>query len=172
MQRYFSISGLILLGLVLVFIDFFSKAYVYHILPFVDSYTGLRCFQIPIFKDFLGVDFSIALAFNQGAAWGMFADFQSLLVALRIFLVLGMFIYLFFINTNRWSELPLVLIISGAVGNIVDFFLYGFVVDFLSFNLWGYNFPIFNLADTWITIGVIGLLLVAALTKPKEHNAA
>jgi signal peptidase II len=43
--------------------------------------------------------------------------------------------------------------------------LYGHVVDFLHFTFWGYSFPIFNLADTYITLGVIGLLL---MPRPKS----
>ena len=158
-----------MLGLVLVFLDFFTKAYIYHVLPFYDSCTGLRCFEIPVFHNFFGIDFSLGLAFNRGAAWGVFADFQFILLAIRIIMILGIFFYLFFVNQNRAADIPLVLILSGAIGNVVDFFLYGFVVDFFQFNLWGYNFPVFNLADTLITIGVICLFFVALLTRKGKY---
>jgi len=168
LRRYSYVAWLIVLGLVLVFLDFFTKAYIYHILPFYDSCTGLGCFEIPIFHNFLGIDFAIGLAFNRGAAWGVFANFQYVLLAIRIIVILGMFLYLFFVNQNRAAVLPLVLILSGAVGNIVDFFLYGFVIDFLQFNLWGYHFPVFNLADSLITIGVVWLFLVALYTRKRN----
>ena len=160
---------LIALGMGLLFLDFFSKAYVYHLLPFVDSCTGLSCYQIPVFHDLLGVDFAIALTFNRGAAWGIFADFQFMLIILRMLIIAGMFLYLFFFNQNRLIIPPLLLIIVGALGNILDFFLYGYVVDFLSFNLWGYHFPVFNLADTMITIGVAWLFLTAFFTRKKKY---
>ncbi len=168
-RRYLCVAWLTALGLLLLFLDFFTKAYLYHVFPFYDSCTGLRCYAIPVFTNFLGIDFSIGLAFNYGAAWGMFADFQNILLVIRIIVILGMFLYLFFVNKNRAAEIPLILIISGALGNVIDFFLYGFVVDFLQLNLWGYHFPVFNLADTWITIGVVWLFLVALFTRKKTR---
>jgi signal peptidase II len=168
-RRYGYTAWLIILGLFLLFLDFITKAYIYHILPFYDSCTGLRCYSIPVFHDFLGIDFSISLAFNRGAAWGVFSDFQFILLFVRVIAILGMFLYLFFVNQNRTANIPLILIISGALGNVIDFFLYGFVVDFLQFNLWGYNFPVFNLADTWITIGVFWLFIVAFCTRKKRY---
>lgn len=164
-RSYGRAACLLVLGLTILFFDFFTKAYIYNILPFYDSCTGLACGEIEVFRNFLGIDFFIALTINPGAAWGIFADFQLILLAIRILVILGMLIYLFFINLNRSADLPLVLIISGALGNVVDFFLYGFVVDFLHFNLWGYHFPVFNLADTSITIGVAWLFIVACVFK-------
>ncbi|MCC5832702.1 MAG: signal peptidase II [Chlamydiales bacterium] len=150
--------------------DFFTKAYIFHVLPFFHSCTGLSCPSLPVF-DFFGIDFSISLVFNTGAAWGFFSDFQFILLSIRLVAILGMFLYLFFINKNRAANIPLVLIISGALGNVIDFFLYGFVVDFLKFDFWGYHFPVFNLADTWITIGVVWLFLAALFTR-KKNNAS
>lgn len=167
-RQYNRVAWLIVIGMTILFLDFLSKAYVYYILPVFHISGG----AIPIFYDFFGIDFLIGLAINKGAAWGFFADFQFLLVAIRILVILGMFIYLFFINKNPHVEFPLVLIIAGAFGNIVDFFLYGFVVDFLQFNLWGYHFPVFNFADTSITIGVIWLFLVACFSKKKQTHHA
>ncbi len=167
-RRYSYTAWLTIFGLVLLFLDFFTKAYNYHILPFYDSCTGLRCYALPVFHNFLGIDFSISLAFNRGAAWGVFSDFQLILLSIRIVVILGMFLYLFFVNQNRAVNVPLIMIIAGALGNVVDFFLYGFVVDFLQFNLWGYNFPVFNLADTWITIGVVWLFLIALFKRKNQ----
>jgi len=171
MRRYSYLVFLLILGLSVLLLDFFSKAYVYHLLPFYDSCTGIFCTERPIFRNFLGIDFAIGLAFNRGAAWGMFANFQFILLGARILMILGMFFYLFFVNQKRAAIPPLVLIIAGALGNVVDFFLYGHVIDFLQFNLWGYHFPLFNLADTSITIGVIWLFLVALFTNSKKRYA-
>ncbi len=169
-HRYGRVAFLLMLGLGVLFLDFFTKAYVFHVFPFYDSCTGLSCYGVPVFKNFLGIDFSISLAFNRGAAWGVFADFQLILVAVRLVMILGMFFYLFFMNKNRAAEIPLILIIAGATGNIIDFFLYGFVVDFLEFNLWGYHFPVFNIADTCITIGVAWLFLVALVKSTRSRG--
>lgn len=169
MKRYSYVAGLICLGLALLFLDFFSKAYVYYLLPFYDSCTGLHCYEIPVFQDFLGVDFSIGLAFNRGAAWGLFSDFQFFLLGIRILMIVGMLLYLFFVNQNQRANIPLILIVSGATGNVIDFFLYGYVIDFLQFNLWGYDFPVFNLADTSITIGVAWLFLLALFKRKRRY---
>jgi signal peptidase II len=158
-------AWLIILGMVLLFIDFVTKAYVYHVL-FYSSRAA-----IPVFTNFAGIDFFISLAYNKGAAWGVLANFQTPLLVLRILIILGIFIYLFFLNHNRIVDLPLVFIIAGAIGNVIDFFLYGFVVDFLRFNLWGYHFPIFNFADSWITIGVVWLLLAGIISKNHSKYA-
>ncbi|MCH9627664.1 MAG: Lipoprotein signal peptidase [Chlamydiales bacterium] len=170
LKKYGYVAGLVFLGLSVLLLDFLSKAYVYHVLPFYDACTGLRCYEIPVFNNFLGVDFSIGLAFNRGAAWGMFANFQIVLLVIRMGVILGMLVYLFFLNQNRAADVPLVLIVSGAIGNVVDFFLYGFVIDFLQFNFWGYRFAVFNLADTAITIGVVGLFIVALCTRYKRKT--
>lgn len=113
---------------------------------------------IGIFKNFLGIEFSISHQINHGAAWGMLADFQIPLLYLRIALISFLFIYTIFFNTNPKRNIPFVLIIAGATGNVIDYFLYGHVVDMLHFVLWGYDFPVFNLADSAIFIGVAYVL--------------
>ncbi|MFZ0564596.1 MAG: signal peptidase II [Chlamydiales bacterium] len=162
-------AGFLFLGLSILFLDFFTKAYVYNILPFYDSYAGLPSGEIEVFRNFLGIDFFIALTTNSGAAWGMFADFKSILLVVRILVILGLLVYLFFLNKSRSADLPLVFIISGALGNVIDFFLYGHVIDFLHFNLWGYHFPVFNVADSSITIGSV-LFFVTALFFKKNRS--
>lgn len=167
---YTRAAWLIVLGMGILFLDFVSKAYVFHLLPHLDPCLGLPCKEMVIFKGFFGIDFSISLAFNQGAAWGLFSQFQMILLVVRILAIIAMLLYLFFINKNPLAQAPLILIIAGATGNVVDYFLYGYVIDFLHFNLWGYHFPIFNFADTFITLGVIWLFFVAGIFKKKIAN--
>lgn len=167
MKRYTRVALLILFGMCLLFVDFFTKGYVYYLLPVVDYQSYYPYGGIGVFQDFWGVDFAISLAINRGAAWGVFADFQMLLLIIRILVILGMVLYLVFINHDRLIDLPLVLVISGAIGNVVDFFLYGYVIDFFHFNFWGYHFPVFNVADSAITVGVIWLFLIACLHKKR-----
>lgn len=63
-------------------------------------------------------------------------------------------------NTERKFEaMALSLILGGAIGNIIDRFLHGAVVDFVHLHAWGYSFYVFNLADSAITIGVVLLLI-------------
>lgn len=151
-----------MLALLLLFVDFASKAYVYHVLSLKGFYS-----ELPIFKNIGGVDFSISLATNTGAAWGIFSNYQLLLLCVRILVILGIILYLVLNFRTFLKALAFVLIISGAIGNVVDFFVYGFVIDFFKFNLWGYLFPVFNVADSCITIGVF-LLFFTGSRKDKE----
>lgn len=117
---------------------------------------------IPVFKDFFGVEFSISHATNTGAAWGAFGNYQIPLLILRLILIIGLIAYLFLYNKRMVRVAPLALIIAGAIGNVFDFFLYGHVIDMFHFVLRGYDFPVFNVADCAISIG-IGLFFVNSL---------
>jgi signal peptidase II len=167
MKRLAIIALLLVASLFFLFLDFYSKAWAYSFLPLASN--GLR--EIPVFHDVLGVDFSITLALNRGAAWGMLSSFQDLILVLRLLVIASMLSYLFFFPHDRRREIPLLLIVTGAFGNVLDYFIYGQVVDFLRFNLWGYPFPIFNLADSLITVGVAAFFLVSYFSKP-AHAAA
>lgn len=142
--------------LVLVSVDFFSKNFI------LNNFFYKKNFSIKesiIYKDFLKTSLSLFLTFNKGAAFGWFSKYQPILLVARIFVTLGMLIYLFWIDTPKLLKVSLILIISGAIGNIIDFLLYGYVIDFISFKILSYNFPIFNLADCFISIGTILLIL-------------
>ena len=67
-------------------------------------------------------------------------------------------IYLFFGKVKE-RRIPLALILTGAVGNLFDFFLYGHVIDMFHLNFWGYSYPVFNFSDLLITSGIAWLLL-------------
>lgn len=153
------------MGLILLFFDFWSKSYVYNVIPFIaKSGQGISLFQ-----NFLGgIDFSISLAFNQGAAWGLLSNFQIPLLIFRISIVFFLLLYLIFFNSNLRLLFPFVFIITGAIGNIIDFFIYGSVVDFFLFTFWGWHFPLFNVADTMITIGVALFFLANIFCKASE----
>lgn len=113
---------------------------------------------IPLFSDFFGISFSLNTIVNTGAAWGLFSGHPGLLFGLRAALVfgLGVYLYIFHRPVTRMGSLWLVAV--GAIGNAIDYLLYGHVIDFFHFVFWGYSFPIFNLADSYITLGVIALM--------------
>lgn len=127
---------------------------------------------IPLFKNWGGIDGAIVHATNTGAAWGAFGGFQLPLLALRIFLIICLLVYLLFFNKLQRYVVPIWMILAGAISNVVDTFLYGHVVDMIKVVLWGYHFPIFNIADSAISIGIFLLFILSffhAAPAPKSN---
>lgn len=166
-----TVSLVLLFMLPIFFLDFFSKAYIHNHLSF-SSYSSFfyPYGGIGVFHDWLGIDFSINYVGNKGAAWGMLASLQGYLLAFRLLIISGMLVYLLFFNTLPSRTVPLMLVITGASGNVVDFFRYGYVVDMFHFVFWGYSFPIFNIADSAIFCGILWLLLHSYFTGRKASQ--
>ena len=116
---------------------------------------------IGIFRDWLGIEFSINFLTNYGAAWGVLSDFQIYLLGLRIVLIVALAYYVLYMNIQPKWVLPIALILAGAIGNVMDFFTYGYVVDMFHFIFWGYDYPVFNIADSAVFIGVAWIGLTA-----------
>jgi signal peptidase II len=89
----------------------------------------------------------------------MFGGYQLPLLYLRVALILALIIYTLFINKRKQWQIPLCMIIAGAIGNVIDYFLYGHVIDMIHVVLWGYDYPVFNVADSAIFLGIAALLL-------------
>lgn len=123
---------------------------------------------IPIFENLFGVSFSLNYVENQGAAWGLFSGYTELLLLFRCVVIGILFLYLLSIKRSNSHYYPLLLIFSGACGNVIDYFLYGYVVDMFHFVFWGYSFPIFNVADSLITIGAIWFAALAFVEKKEK----
>lgn len=152
----------LLIGLGLLFLDQVTKFLTYRFIPSMDQFFYVYPYGgIPVFQNVLGVDFSLNYLTNKGAAWGVLGHYQLELVALRIVLVIGLLIYLFVLNHRSSWQIPLILIITGAIGNVIDFFVYGHVIDMFHFVLGGYDFPVFNVADSAISIGIFTLFLLS-----------
>lgn len=109
--------------------------------------------------------FHITYAQNTGMAWSMLSGqtaFLSLVSAAAIGLMLY---YLYMKKPDALSRFALALMIGGAAGNLFDRLYFGYVRDFLDFYIFGYDFPIFNIADSALCIGVF---LLAAVSLKEE----
>ncbi len=105
---------------------------------------------------------------NMGAAFGILQNQRWLFIVITIAVVVGIVFSLIRIGKKQpRTSLALSLVLGGAIGNFIDRATTGQVVDFLDFTL--INFPIFNVADMAITIGV-GLLLLDVLLDGKKKD--
>ena len=105
--------------------------------------------------------FSITSHRNRGAAWGILQDSRLFFLAVTV-LFLAILLYYVYNRKNTLTKFDILtfsLITGGAIGNFIDRLIRHEVVDFLDFRIFSYDFPIFNLADCYICIGVVFLLI-------------
>ena len=161
---------LVLAAIGIFTLDAVSKHFVSLYLPEITRSTDNFPYGgIPLFKDWMGIDFSINHATNKGAAWGLFAYLQTYLVYLRIAVIGGILTYLLFVKSQFSRQFALTLVLTGALGNVVDYFIYGHVVDMFHFRFWGYTYPIFNIADSSIFCGVASLFFQSLFSRQKSN---
>ncbi|HEY9813310.1 MAG TPA: signal peptidase II [Candidatus Sericytochromatia bacterium] len=106
---------------------------------------------------------------NTGAAFSLFSQGGGWLRWLSLAVSLGLMAFAIFgPRFNLWEQIGYGLILGGALGNGIDRFVSGKVVDFLDFRL--IQFPVFNLADVFINIGIICLLIATFQNKPTSNQ--
>ena len=94
--------------------------------------------------------FDITLVLNDGAAFGLFKGKAAFFIFISIAVIAAIIIYILKKrDIGKLNSIALGLILGGAFGNLVDRIIFGRVVDFLDFQIW----PVFNIADSCITIG-------------------
>ena len=133
-----------LIGLLIVVADQLSKVWIRTNLP-----EGHYLFQIGFFR--------IIHIHNTGAAFGLFRD-QSLALSIVAIIAITVILVYTFVGyrhlpwlDSKLGKVALGLILGGTVGNLIDRLRFGYVTDFIDFSFW----PVFNIADSAVTIGVI-----------------
>lgn len=118
--------------------------------------------------------FNLTLLHNTGAAFSFLADAAGW--QRWFFVVLALVVSVVLVGWLRglgrhdtWTAIAITLILGGALGNVYDRVIHGYVVDFLHFYWQDYHFPAFNLADTAITIGA-GMLILDMFRKPSDDS--
>ncbi len=159
------------LFLVFLAIDVLSKIAALHWIPPWQSGVDYPYGGVPLFSLF-GVSASLNTVTNSGAAMGLFGGHATLLFVIRTAIIIGLVVYLLFVHQGTKRKLPLWLITTGAIGNVIDYCAYGHVIDFLHLRFWGHSFPIFNLADCFITFGVCALLWAPKTTRSSSSVVA
>lgn len=119
----------------------------------------------------IGDFFSITMLENTGAAFSILSS--STLFLILISIVALNLIYFFLIKgkgLNKYEEIIYGVLIGGIIGNLIDRIVHGSVIDYLDFNLFGYNFPVFNFADVCIVISII--LIIISICKGEKHGVS
>ena len=116
--------------------------------------------------------FRISHIENTGAAWGGFSGFTIVLIIVSI-AILGFFIYMYkdidFKKKTVFS-ISLVLVIGGTIGNLIDRLFFRSVTDFLDFIIFGYDFPVFNIADILLVVGFAIFIIDMVFLNDKEKK--
>jgi len=180
------------LSFAVVFIDQVTKLLVKGFsIPFLNiNYEGMYLGQmIPVFGDF----FRFTFVENPGMAFGYDpgSKFKLIISVFSLVASIGLIFYLYVIRDKSWSlKIAIALILGGAVGNLIDRTFYGlffdysplfygkvvdfFDVDFFDFTLFGRSYdrwPVFNIADAAVTIGVLVLVLFYKKHQDEDEKA-
>lgn len=120
--------------------------------------------QFVVIKNF----FSLYFIENYGAAWSIFSNRGEFLIIVSLLALFVIIRYMYSFRKNKRNNLAFGFIIGGIFGNLIDRIFLGYVRDFLSFRIFGYDYPVFNFADVFIVLGVF--LLIFAIVKGEDQN--
>ena len=122
--------------------------------------------EITIIPDF----FSLNYVKNTGAAFSLLQNNSTILLLISFLSVIILNYYIFKEkNITKISKISFGILLGGIYGNLFDRIIYRSVIDYLSFSVFNYSFPIFNLADIGITVGV-GLIILETILKKEVKN--
>ena len=137
-----------IISLVFIIIDFIVKIIINNNMNVYDSISIIPSF------------FSITYVRNIGAAFSIMENSRILFIIIGFIALILIYKYLIMNKVlNKYLMISYSMLIGGIIGNMIDRIIYGYVIDYLSFNIFRYSFPIFNLADTFIVVSIIMLLL-------------
>lgn len=150
----------ILVALIFI-VDRFSKIYVIHLSKF--NYSS-ELYQSKYLN--------ISLIWNEGIAFGLLSFNQSNLYNLLSLLIATIIIFIFFmiIRNGNIKRYPLLMIFSGAIGNLYDRIVYKAVPDFIDFHVGEFHWFIFNVADIFISLGVFFMILLELIDNNKKNE--
>lgn len=147
-----------IIALIVFILDQISKA-------IISTYMTLNS-SIKIFEKF----FYLTYINNTGASWGILKDNRYLLIILSLIAIIILIRYINSFKNTKMNKLGLGFVLGGILGNLADRVLYGYVKDFFDFYIFNYDFPIFNIADIFIVIGVI--LLIISILRGEDKNGS
>lgn len=120
--------------------------------------------SVMVIKDF----FYITVVHNTGGAWSIFSDHSYLFIIASIVAIVLLIKFMFGFKNNLRNSIAFASLFGGIFSNLADRLFLGYVRDFLDFKIFGYDYPIFNVADIAIVVGVI--LLIIAVIKGEDKR--
>ncbi|MDJ0674282.1 MAG: signal peptidase II [Calothrix sp. MO_167.B42] len=148
---------------------FWITAFVTFFLDQLTKYLVVKNFNLKETLPIISGVFHFTYVTNTGAAFSLFTGQVGWLRWLSLGVSLALIVLACFAPTlHFWQWLGYGCILGGAMGNGIDRFVLGYVVDFLDFRL--INFPVFNLADVFINIGIVSLLIATFKTTPTTRR--
>lgn len=122
-------------------------------------------------KNVINDFFYLTYVTNTGGAWSLFSGNVFVLALISLVAVAALSYVIVKKDNGNLFILSCSLIVSGGAGNLIDRLFAGKVTDFLGFFIFGYEFPIFNVADILVVSGAIGLILCTIIDEYKESKA-
>ena len=115
---------------------------------------------------------NIHLIWNEGIAFGLFSFNENYLYNLLTFLIFIVIIFIIFMirKSDPVRKYALLFVLGGALGNFFDRIIYKAVPDFIDFHVGNFHWFIFNVSDIFITLGIILMIFIEIINKPKATN--
>ena len=151
---------------VIIFILFFL------LLDLISKFFAVRYLTLNESISIIPNFFSLTLLKNTGASFSFLQNSRWMLIFLSILFLIIIVIFYKKFKSNKRNEIAFSLIIGGLIGNLFDRVVKGYVIDFLSFKIFGYDFPVFNIADICITIGVALLIISIIIGDDKNETSS
>lgn len=130
------------------------------------KYIVDKSFYYGILKSIIPNIFYLTKVYNEGAAWSTFSGDRYFLIIISFIALIFLLFYEKSFKKNKVNALAFGLVYGGLLGNLFDRIRFGYVIDYLKFYIGGYEFPVFNLADTAIVVGFV--LMFIAIIKGED----
>ena len=148
-----------IISLIILILDQISKI-------IVNMYIKLNS-SILIIRNF----FYLRNVYNEGAAFSILEGNRLLFIIIGLISIYLIYSFIKDFNNNKRNIIVFGLLLGGILGNLLDRIFLGYVRDFLDFYIFNYNFPVFNIADSAIFIGVVLLLMNMVKEKSNGSNS-
>lgn len=152
---------------------FFVPVILISLLTAIDQFTKyivVSSFELYQSKPVIDGVFNFTYIQNKGMAWGMLQGKVPVFTIFTAIILVFTFRFMYNVVDNkryRWAKYVLILLISGAIGNLIDRVTLGYVVDFFDFEL--IDFPVFNVADIYVVVSMISAMILLLFVYKNEE---